>query len=72
MSDYKWTNEEVATKIDWEGGAEEGLRWGIRHTMIQDELLSHEWRVLEEKFALYEDQRDRVMALLPEPGYDPE
>lgn len=70
MSEGLWTNQEVANKIDWEGGTEEALRWGIRWTAIADKDLAREWRRLEELFASFEDQRERVQRLLPEPGDD--
>ena len=60
------TNQDVANKIDWEGGIVETLMWGLRSEDIEDDLLAKAWKELEDL-----DLRKvfaRIEMLLPEPG----
>lgn len=63
-----WTNQEVANKIDHEGGIVETLMWGLRSTDIADDLLAKAWKELEDLnlSAVFA----RIQILLPEPGDD--
>lgn len=63
-----WTKQEVANKIDHEGGLVETLMWGLSSKDIADDLLARAWKELEDLnlravFA-------RIEILLPEPGED--
>lgn len=68
----KWSNQDVVMKIDWEGGLEEALRWGIRWNMIADRDLAAVWERLETYFSRYNDEAKKVWELLLEPNGDPE
>lgn len=59
-----WTNQEVANKVDWEGGIIEALYWGLRSDDIADPDLSAAWAELE---TTVPPILDRIRNLLPEP-----
>lgn len=63
-----WTPEEIADKMDHEGGMEELLRWGFRAEMVDDNYpeLKTDMYALEELFWEYEDLRESIN--LPDPG----
>lgn len=47
MSNYTWSNKEVADKVNWEGGIVPTLEWGLLHTDISDPTLAALWEELE-------------------------
>lgn len=58
----KWSKEEVANKVDWEGGLLDALYWGIRADMIEDQELAEAWAELEKTMPVF----DKVRSLLPD------
>jgi hypothetical protein len=48
------TAEELAQKIDWEGGTVEALIYGVRETDIEDEDLAHAWEFLRRQWDRFE------------------
>lgn len=47
----KMTMARLARKIDWEGGVEGAIRYGIRSDQIADPDLAERWRELEQLYA---------------------
>ncbi len=45
-----WTNGEVASKVDYEGGIFEALQWGLRSEDIKDTDLADLWSELEDLY----------------------
>jgi hypothetical protein len=55
--------QEVASKVDWEGGIEDVLRWGLYANEVPLEL-EDEWKQMQQAFWAYERIHDRVSAKL--------
>lgn len=66
MSGRNWSKQEVANKVDSEGGIIDALVWGLSAEDIADPELADAWRELETIELIIE----RVRSLLPEPGDD--
>lgn len=47
----KMSTARLAKKVDWEGGVEDAIRYGIRSTQIADPELAEQWRELERLYA---------------------
>lgn len=62
----KYTKQELANKIDWEGGIIAALEYRITHGEIEDEEIAKLWEQLEQFLPIM----DQIYALLPEPGLD--
>jgi hypothetical protein len=54
---------EVAMKVDWEGGEEEALRWGLYSRLVPLEI-EDDWKQMEQAFWAYENVRERVFKAL--------
>ena len=63
-----WTKQEIANKIDWEGGLDETLRWGLKIDHMPDQELRLAFSDAFNAFREFEAAGDRFMELLPEPG----
>ena len=50
-----WTAQEVFDKIEWEGGINDAIEWGLFSEQIEDPKLRELWAVAEQ---LYEDFRE--------------
>lgn len=62
----KWTKQEVANKVDWEGGVISAIMWGLQAEDIEDSELSVAWHEAEELIPVIR----RIQNLLPEPKDD--
>ena len=60
---------EVANKVDWEGGFDHVLDWGLRveDLPVDDKELREAWRELEITYLAFQQASDEVIDLLPEP-----
>jgi hypothetical protein len=67
--DGKYTLLGLAVKIDWEGGLDSALHYGIRHDQIDpfEEEVVRLWKNLEIAWKVFSEAEDQVMELLPEP-----
>jgi hypothetical protein len=65
VSRYK-SREAVAAKIQWEGGMEEALLYGIRASDMPDAMLRAAWTRMEDAFNDYRRFAEQVEALLPD------
>lgn len=70
MTRYE-SRAELAGKIDWEGGLEDALYYGIRDEDMPagDAEMFEAWRVMQDAWKAYEHAANRVRELLPEPEY---
>lgn len=59
------TPEEIADKLEWEGGIGEGISYFGRELKSTDTDLNAAWRVLYDAF-------EAVERLLPEPSFEEE
>ncbi len=50
----KMTTARLAKKVDWEGGIEDAIRYGIRSAQIADPELAEIWRELERLYSQVE------------------
>ena len=46
----RFTRDELAKKVRWEGGALDAIEYGIRSEQIDDPELRELWRALEESY----------------------
>lgn len=60
------TPQELANKIDWEGGILEALEYGIHAKDIQDDVIANAWRDMEIHWLEFEKYIRYVESLLPE------
>lgn len=63
-------NQELANKIDWEGGFYGALQYGIDPRYIQDKEMRELWVELQARFGMCEAIVEKIRNLLPEPGDD--
>lgn len=68
----KYTEQEFAEKVDWEGGAFEAFVYGLRHADLKDTTseLALAWKEFEEACAEVEPLLDRVNELLWDNPFD--
>lgn len=61
---------ELSAKIDWEGGMESALAYGIkaRDLPAGDAELASAWLTMQARWEEFVTARDAVMRLLPDPG----
>lgn len=59
---------EVANKVDWEGGLDAVLEYGLRaEDLPEDDIeLREAWQAMELAFHTFDQAADRVRDLLPE------
>lgn len=67
MTQPKYNHDELAFKIDHEGGIYEALRYGISPEDVP-EGLRLKWEVLHILFTAFEEQWEKVSRELPDPG----
>lgn len=62
------SREDLAAKIEWEGGVLESLGYGIKSGAMPegDTELETAWKALEDSFRQTTDLADEVRALLPD------
>ena len=60
-----YTLEDLAAKIEWEGGFEAALSYGITHDEVPDEV-STQWKQAEELFHRLEKLYQDISEILPE------
>ena len=71
MSDRFENREAVAAKIDWEGGMDSALEYGIDEGDMPegDMELIDAWRTMRKAWELYSSLAGRVQDLLPDSGW---
>ena len=67
--EWKYDKQALANAIDWEGGLDSALHYGIRADEIDPEEteLIRLWEHLEVTWKVFSEAEDQVMELLPEP-----
>lgn len=66
----EWTLEDIAFKMDSEGGLDGFLRWGgLAREEIPEEIY-REYMLAEQAHRDFVEAEDALKAKLPEPGYD--
>lgn len=68
MSEYM-TAKDFAAKVGWEGGIEEALDYGLKHTHLDPEdktadVLWDVWRDMEDKWAEFTELRDKAQKII--------
>jgi hypothetical protein len=59
-----WTKEDVRDKVDWEGGIDAALQWGLTYEKIQAGPLRDAWREMELAWTEFDELRNEVDKLL--------
>lgn len=60
MTEQKYTIESLNGKIEWEGGIEAAMEYGIRADDIEDETLGDLWYEATQQWAIFDHLRDEI------------
>jgi len=59
------TRQDLADKIEWEGGIEPSLDYGIKSSDMPDPELEAAWLILQTRWGILQEQVNVVRKLLP-------
>lgn len=59
----RWTLEDVVTKIEWEGGIDQAIRWGLTADDVPPQL-EELWRGAEQLLSAYDKIVEDIDSLL--------
>lgn len=63
---HKMTEQDFASKIEWEGGITEALDYGLKSVDCEPGALHNAWKKLETKWAGIQKEMDTVQNILDE------
>jgi len=58
------TNDELRAKVDWEGGVQEAIQYGIMAEDIDDPKVAELWKLAESAQAMFESITNQIIDII--------